>query len=62
MQERAYVTGLRAANLVIKQLGQGIPATILPTEADEPHVALGKAVNRRVKAAIQSFGLRSPLL
>lgn len=30
LQERAYVTGLTAANLVIDQLGVGQPANILP--------------------------------
>ena len=30
VQERAWVTGLQAANLVIQRLGQGRPADILP--------------------------------
>lgn len=32
LQERAYVTGLTAANLVVDSLGQGRPANILPGE------------------------------
>lgn len=37
-QERAYVTGLRAANLVVEELGVGRAAEILDVEEDEPHV------------------------
>jgi len=32
LQERAWVTGLEAANLVVQTLGQGSPAKILPGE------------------------------
>lgn len=33
-QERAYVTGLRAANFVIDELGDGSRADILPVSCD----------------------------
>ena len=39
-QEKAYVTGLEAANLVIQQLSQGNMSQILPIEADEPHIQI----------------------
>lgn len=43
-QEKAYVTGLEAANRVIAQHGQGLPATIIPVEPDEPHVQIGRSL------------------
>jgi uncharacterized protein with NAD-binding domain and iron-sulfur cluster len=48
-QEKAYVTGLEAANRVIDQLGQGKKAQILPVEADEPHIQAARTVNRAVR-------------
>jgi uncharacterized protein with NAD-binding domain and iron-sulfur cluster len=45
-QEKAYVTGLEAANQVIAQFHQGTPAFILPIEPDEPHVQLGRSLTR----------------
>ena len=57
VQERAYVTGLRAANLVIARLGYGRTAPILGTEPDEAHIAGAKAVNRSIKRSLQALGL-----
>jgi uncharacterized protein with NAD-binding domain and iron-sulfur cluster len=37
-QEKAYVTGLEAANAVIQQFGLGTAAPIIPIEPDEPHI------------------------
>lgn len=48
-QEKAYVTGLEAANFVISYLGQGKPANILPVEADEAHIQVGRMVNQTVR-------------
>ena len=45
-QERAYITGLSAANLVIGLLSHGQPCGILPVQEDEAHVAAGKGFNR----------------
>ena len=56
-QERAYVTGLRAATLVTEQLHEGQPAVILDTEPDEPHLALGKQVNGAFRRALEQTGL-----
>lgn len=48
-QEKAYVTGLEAANLVVKHLKQGQTAQILPVQADEPHIQLARSLNRTVR-------------
>ena len=45
-QEKAYVTGLEAANLVITQLGKGEQATIIPVEPDEEHISFTRSLNR----------------
>lgn len=54
-QEKAYVTGLEAANLVIQKFGVGTAATIIPVEPDEPHIQIARTVNqtwRQIKDAI----------
>ncbi len=48
-QEKAYVTGLEAANLVIDRLSQGAKAPILPVEADESHIQLARILNQQVR-------------
>jgi uncharacterized protein with NAD-binding domain and iron-sulfur cluster len=45
-QEKAYVTGLEAANLVIDSFNVGNPADIVPVESDEAHIQVGRALNR----------------
>lgn len=45
-QEKAYITGLEAANLVIKHQGLGNPAPIIPIVPDEPHIALARTINQ----------------
>jgi uncharacterized protein with NAD-binding domain and iron-sulfur cluster len=45
-QEKAYVTGLEAANLVINYLKQGQPARIIPVEPDEPHIQIARDLNK----------------
>lgn len=47
-QEKAYVTGLEAANRVIDRFG-GEKASILPVEPDEPHIQLARSLNRTVR-------------
>lgn len=61
-QERAWVTGLIAANLVVEELGQGTAATVLSVEPDEPHIAFAKDINSGIKGALQGLGLRNPFL
>jgi uncharacterized protein with NAD-binding domain and iron-sulfur cluster len=52
-QEKAYVTGLEAANQVISQRG-GQLAEIIPVEADEPHIQMLRSLNRQVQRLIPS--------
>ncbi|KKJ00986.1 hydroxysqualene dehydroxylase [Prochlorothrix hollandica] len=54
-QEKAYVTGLEAANRVIGQWGLGAPATIVPIQADEPHIQLARTLNRSVRQFHDTF-------
>ncbi|KXZ45031.1 hypothetical protein GPECTOR_59g639 [Gonium pectorale] len=62
-QERAYVTGLSAANLVMGRLGRGgAPAQILDVEPDEPHIAAARAAARGLRELAAAAGLRSPFL
>lgn len=51
-QEKAYVTGLEAANRVIEQSGVGIPAPIIAVEPDEPHIELARTVNRSLRRLV----------
>ncbi|NJM69541.1 MAG: FAD-dependent oxidoreductase [Scytonema sp. RU_4_4] len=48
-QEKAYVTGLEAANLVISYFGEGTPAKIIPVEVDEAHIQLARNVNKTAR-------------
>ncbi|MBD2446653.1 FAD-dependent oxidoreductase [Nostoc sp. FACHB-152] len=54
-QEKAYVTGLEAANLVTSYLGEGYPAEILPVEADELHIQIGRSLNETVRNLSKSI-------
>jgi hypothetical protein len=60
-QEKAYVTGLEAANQVIQQFGKGSLASIIPVEPDEPHIQLGRSLNRSLRglgaALLPNIGL-----
>ncbi len=57
-QERAYITGLTAANYIIAKLGIGRPASILDVTPDEPHVALGKQLARTTNGLREALGLQ----
>ena len=48
-QEKAYVTGLEAANLVVSYLGKGTTAEILPVEEDEVHIQVARTLNQTVR-------------
>lgn len=54
-QEKAYVTGLEAANLVMSHLGEGTPVEILPVEADEAHIQVARSLNQTVRKVGQSI-------
>jgi len=45
-QEKAYVTGLEAANALIVDRARGQPFPVLPVEPDEPHVVLARRMRR----------------
>jgi len=49
-QEKAYVTGLEAANQVISRFGRGTRAQIIPIETDEPHIQVARQVNQTVRS------------
>lgn len=48
-QEKAYVTGLEAANLVISRFGRGMKANIIPVEPDEPHIQAARSLNQNLR-------------
>lgn len=54
-QEKAYVTGLEAANLVISRFGRGSKAAIIPVEADEPHIQIGRSINQFARSLTESL-------
>ena len=54
-QEKAYVTGLEAANLVIDRFGQGSKAEIIPVEADELHIQMARSLNQSIRHTLSSF-------
>ncbi len=49
-QEKAYVTGLEAANAVISRFRHGAKAPIIPVEADELHIQVARQVNQTVRS------------
>lgn len=49
-QEKAYVTGLEAANQVISSFGHGTKAQIIPVEADETHIQFARTLNQTVRS------------
>ncbi|KAF3787036.1 Phytoene dehydrogenase [Nymphaea thermarum] len=57
-QEKAYVTGLEAANSVVDHLGEGEFAKIIAVEEDEPHIEALRSLNRNVndiRSQVPSF-------
>ncbi|MFM7425760.1 MAG: FAD-dependent oxidoreductase [Elainella sp.] len=52
-QEKAYVTGLEAANAVIERFGKGQPAQVIPVEPDEPHIQAMRMLNRHLREISQ---------
>jgi uncharacterized protein with NAD-binding domain and iron-sulfur cluster len=48
-QEKAYVTGLEAANLVVSYLDHGQPSEIIPVEADEAHMQIARSLNQTLR-------------
>jgi uncharacterized protein with NAD-binding domain and iron-sulfur cluster len=54
-QEKAYVTGLEAANEVINYCNEGKQANIIPVEKDEPHIEFARTINRNLQDLSKSF-------
>jgi uncharacterized protein with NAD-binding domain and iron-sulfur cluster len=54
-QEKAYVSGLEAANQVIARFSQGQPATIIPVEPDELHIQLGRSLHRATQPLVPDW-------
>ena len=54
-QEKAYVTGLEAANRVIEKFSQGQPASIIPIVPDEPHIQAARVFNKGVRRISQQI-------
>jgi uncharacterized protein with NAD-binding domain and iron-sulfur cluster len=54
-QEKAYVTGLEAANLIVSRFGLGSKATIIPVEADEPHIQIGRYITQFTRNLTKTF-------
>ncbi|GFS34665.1 hypothetical protein Acr_00g0035250 [Actinidia rufa] len=51
-QEKAFVTGLEAANRVVDYLEEGSFARIIPVEEDEPHIQALRSLNRNLNDII----------
>jgi uncharacterized protein with NAD-binding domain and iron-sulfur cluster len=54
-QEKAYVTGLEAANAVVAACHQGHPADILPIIPDEPHIQWARSLNQGLKSLFRPW-------
>lgn len=63
-QERAYVSGLEAANALARSgalgVGLGRQHPVIPIRDDEPQVVAGRAVNKQLQDLLNPFGLASP--
>lgn len=55
LAEKAFVTGVEAANAVVERLEVGKASSILPLEDDEPHIQALRAVNTRAKRVFNSL-------
>jgi len=51
-QEKAYVTGLEAANQAIARCQVGQPADIIPIVPDEPHIQFARQLNRWARSRL----------
>ncbi|XP_020084663.1 uncharacterized protein LOC109707643 isoform X3 [Ananas comosus] len=59
-KEKAYVTGLEAANRVVDFLGEGNFAKIIAVEEDEPHIEALRNFNRRANEIRSQLPLARP--
>lgn len=56
-QEKAYVTGVEAANRVVDYMEEGNFAKIIAVEEDEPHIQALRSLNRRANEIIMQLPL-----
>ncbi|CAN6481069.1 unnamed protein product [Victoria cruziana] len=61
-QEKAYVTGLEAANRVVDHLEEGKFAKVIAVEEDEPHIEALRSLNRNVNEITSQVPLFDYLL
>uniref|UniRef100_A0A7I4C4P7 Amine oxidase domain-containing protein n=1 Tax=Physcomitrium patens TaxID=3218 RepID=A0A7I4C4P7_PHYPA len=61
-QEKAFVTGLIAANAAAASVGLQAQVEILAVDEDEAHIAAGKAAVQGARRAALALGLTSPFL
>lgn len=61
-QEKAFVTGLLAANTAASSLDLQSQVEVIPVEADEAHIAAGKSAAQGLRQAARAVGLISPVL
>ncbi|WPF90482.1 FAD-dependent oxidoreductase [Cyanobacterium aponinum AL20118] len=54
-QEKAYVTGLEAANKVIEYFHQGKQADIIPVQKDEPHIEIARIINKNLRNVTENI-------
>ena len=61
-QERALVTGIKAANALIEKgiFDNNKISEIISIRPDEPQVVIGKLINKRIMDTLKPFGLSSP--
>ena len=57
-QERAFVSGLEAANSLLRQGGEGQQHDVLPVREDEPQFKAGVALNQQVMSFLPRFWVR----
>jgi uncharacterized protein with NAD-binding domain and iron-sulfur cluster len=56
-QEKAYVTGLEAANQTINYFKEGKSANIIPVEKDEPHIEIARIINQNIRTFTKGLSI-----
>lgn len=54
-QEKAYVTGLEAANKTVNYFNVGKSANIIPVEKDESHIEVARIINHNIRTLTKNF-------
>ncbi|KAH9568425.1 hypothetical protein CY35_03G076600 [Sphagnum magellanicum] len=61
-QEKAFVTGILAANEVARSQAVNAQAKVIEVEEDEAHIALLKSGLRHIRQGAQALGVESPFI